>query len=148
MLPLNYTRTSRSHNRFTCRFIKKVIEDQNLTDEAIKLIQFCSWENPEFSKSVLSELLWQIAFAYCQELRHHNEILMSVLLIEDSWQLQRIITAITGIPDEREGILETIVRAKSHYQKRAYQCIKCLVALFTKCHVAQNVLLSHVDIRR
>ncbi|KAH1013809.1 hypothetical protein HUJ04_002748 [Dendroctonus ponderosae] len=130
------------------RFIKKVIEDQNLTDEAIKLIQFCSWENPEFSKSVLSELLWQIAFAYCQELRHHNEILMSVLLIEDSWQLQRIITAITGIPDEREGILETIVRAKSHYQKRAYQCIKCLVALFTKCHLAQNVLLSHVDIRR
>lgn len=73
-----------------------MIEDTNLTDEAIKLLQFCSWENPHFSKTVLSELLWQIAFAYCQELRHHIEILLSILLIEDSWQSHRIHNAIKG----------------------------------------------------
>lgn len=125
-----------------------MIEDTNLTDDAIKLLQFCSWENPQFSKNVLSELLWQIAFAYCQELRHHIEILLSVLLIEDSWQSHRIHNAIKGVPDEREGLLETIARAKNHYQKRAYQCIKCLVALFTKCRVAQNMLMVQTDLRR
>ncbi|KAL1497662.1 hypothetical protein ABEB36_008585 [Hypothenemus hampei] len=129
-------------------YIKKVIEDTNLTEDVIKLLQFCSWENPHFSKNVLSELLWQIAFAYSQELRHHIEILLSVLLIDDSWQSHRIHSAIKGVPEEREGLLETIARAKNHYQKRAYQCIKCLVALFTKCRVAHNILLSQADVRR
>ncbi|XP_030747882.1 probable ubiquitin carboxyl-terminal hydrolase FAF-X isoform X2 [Sitophilus oryzae] len=129
-------------------YVKKVIEDTNLTEEAIKLLQFCSWENPQFSKTVLSELLWQIAFAYCQELRHHIEILLYVLLIEDSWQSHRIHNAIKGVPDEREGLLETIGRAKNHYQKRAYQCIKCMVTLFTKCRIAQNMLLAQTDLRR
>ncbi|CAH1960059.1 unnamed protein product [Acanthoscelides obtectus] len=129
-------------------YVKKVIEDTNLTDEAIKLLQFCSWENPHFSRTVLSELLWQIAFAYCQELRHHIEILLSILLIEDSWQTHRIHNAIKGVPEEREGLLETIMRAKNHYQKRAYQCIKCMVALFSKCPAAHGMLMKHADLRR
>ncbi|KAF5307812.1 hypothetical protein FQR65_LT06684 [Abscondita terminalis] len=129
-------------------YIKKVIEDTNLTDDSIKLLQFCSWENPHFSRTVLSELLWQIAFAYCQELRHHMELLLSVLLLEDSWQSHRIHNAIKGVPDEREGLLETIARSKNHYQKRAYQCIKCLVALFNKCRPALLMLHTHADIRR
>ncbi|XP_074025512.1 ubiquitin carboxyl-terminal hydrolase 9X isoform X2 [Leptinotarsa decemlineata] len=129
-------------NRTT--YVKKVIEDTNLTDEAIKLLQFCSWENPHFSRVVLSELLWQIAYAYCQELRHHIEILLSILLIEDSWQTHRIHNAIK----EREGLLETIIRAKSHYQKRAYQCIKAMVALFNRCPAAHSLLMRQADVRR
>lgn len=81
---------------FRFRYIKKVIEDTNLTEDAIKFLQFCSWENPHFSRTILSELLWQIAYAYCQELRHHIEILLSILLIEDSWQTHRIHNAIKG----------------------------------------------------
>lgn len=125
-----------------------MIEDTNLTDESIKLLQYCSWENPHFSRTILSELLWQIAFAYCQELRHHMELLLSILLIEDSWQTHRIHNAIKGVPDEREGLLETIARSKSHYQKRAYQCVKCMVALFTKCPAALAMLHHHADLRR
>ncbi|KAF2881719.1 hypothetical protein ILUMI_24454 [Ignelater luminosus] len=129
-------------------YIKKVIEDTNLTEESVKLLQYCSWENPHFSRTVLSELLWQIAFAYCQELRHHMELLLSVLLLEDSWQTHRIHNAIKGVPDEREGLLETIARSKNHYQKRAYQCIKCMVALFSKCRAALVMLHGHADLRR
>ncbi|XP_066261614.1 ubiquitin carboxyl-terminal hydrolase 9X [Euwallacea similis] len=129
-------------------YIKKIIEDTNLTDEAVKLFQFCSWENPQFSKHVLSEVLWQISFAYCQELRHNMDILLSVLLMEDSWQSHRIHNAVKGIPDEREGLLDTIARSKNHHQKRAYQCIKCLVTLFTKCTIARNMLMSQSDVRR
>lgn len=129
-------------------FIKKVIEDSNLTDDTIKLLQYCSWENPHFSRTVLSELLWQIAFAYCQELRHHMELLLSVLLLEDSWQTHRILNALRGLPDERDGLLDTINRSKNHYQKRAYQCIKCMVALFSKCRTANAMLHAQSDLRR
>lgn len=129
-------------------YVKKVIEDTNLTEEAIRLLQFCSWENPHFSRAVLAELLWQIAFTYCQELRHHIDILIAVLQIEDSWQTHRIHNAIKGVPEEREGLLEIIQRAKNHYQKRAYHCIKCMVTLFTKCHPAHMMLLNHADLRR
>ncbi|KAI4464478.1 ubiquitin carboxyl-terminal hydrolase [Holotrichia oblita] len=128
-------------------YIKKVIEDSNLTDESVKLLQYCSWENPNFSRVVLSELLWQIAFAYCQELRHHMELLLYILLIEDSWQTHRIRNALKGVPDEREGLLETIARSKNHYQKRAYQCIKCMVALFNKCRAAHAMMHAHSELR-
>ncbi|XP_065164971.1 probable ubiquitin carboxyl-terminal hydrolase FAF-X isoform X2 [Atheta coriaria] len=129
-------------------YIKKVIEDSNLTDESIKLLEYCSWENPTFSRTVLSELLWQIAFAYCQELRHHIELLLAVLLLEDSWQTHRVHNAIKGIQEEREGLLETIARSKNHYQKRAYQCVKCMVALFSKCRPALLMLHKNADVRK
>jgi len=45
-------------------------------------------------------------------------------------------------------MLTTINRCKTHYQKRAYQCIKCLVKLFTKCDVALNELKRDPEIRR
>lgn len=52
------------------------------------------------------------------------------------------------MPEEREGLLDTITRAKNHYQKRAYQCIKCMVALFSKCSAAHSMLMRHSDMRR
>ncbi|EHB09100.1 Putative ubiquitin carboxyl-terminal hydrolase FAF-Y [Heterocephalus glaber] len=41
-------------------YVKKVIEDCSDSEETIKLLQFCCWENPQFSSTVLSELLWQV----------------------------------------------------------------------------------------
>lgn len=135
-------------NYFPFSYIKKVIEDSNLSDESIKLLQYCSWENPHFSRTVLSELLGLIAFAYCQELRHHIDLLLYVLLIEDSWQSHRIHNALKGVPDEKEGLLDTIERSKNHYQKRAYQCVKCMVTLFTKSRAALSMLHSRADVRK
>ncbi|KAJ8343150.1 hypothetical protein AAFF_G00244810, partial [Aldrovandia affinis] len=40
-------------------YIKKIIEDCSNSDETIKLLRFSCWENPQFSSTVLSELLWQ-----------------------------------------------------------------------------------------
>lgn len=76
------------------------------------------------------------------------ELLLSILMIEDSWQTHRIHNAIKGVPEEREGLLDTIARSKNHYQKRAYQCIKCMVALFSKIRVAHVMLHNHSDLRR
>nr|CAD7574966.1 unnamed protein product [Timema californicum] len=129
-------------------YIKKMIEDANLSDETVKLLQFCCWENPHFSRTVLSELLWQIAYAYCHELRHHMDLLLAMLLLEDSWQTHRIHNALKGVPEEREGLFDTVQRSKNHYQKRAYQCIKCMVALFSKCRAAHQMLHSNAEIKR
>ncbi len=60
------------------------------------------------------------------------DLLLQVLLLEDSWQTHRIHNALKGIPDERDGLFDTIHKSKNHYQKRAYQCIKLMVSLFTQ----------------
>lgn len=56
------------------------------------------------------------------------------------WFSSRIHNALKGIPDDRDGLFDTIQRSKNHYQKRAYQCIKCMVALFSNCPVAYQIL--------
>ena len=63
----------------------------------------------------------------------------------------KFLLILIGIPDEhssREGLFDTITRSKSHYQKRAYQCIKLLVALFSQCSVAKQLLDTSTDIKR
>lgn len=143
-------------------YLKKLIEDCNSSEETTKLLKFCCWENPHFSSNVLSELLWQVAYSYTYELRPFLDLLLQMLLLEDSWQNHRILNALkgellcwetymrdsihqlafrcavpnsvfcSGIPDDRDGLFDTIQRSKNHYQKRAYQCIKMMVALFTQ----------------
>lgn len=77
-------------------YIKKIIEDANNAEDTIKLLKFCSWENPQISSVVLNELLWQIAYSYAYELRPHLDLLLHILLIEDSWQTHRILDALKG----------------------------------------------------
>ncbi|XP_045395018.1 probable ubiquitin carboxyl-terminal hydrolase FAF-X isoform X1 [Lemur catta] len=129
-------------------YVKKIIEDCSNSEETIKLLRFCCWENPQFSSTVLSELLWQVAYSYTYELRPYLDLLLQILLIEDSWQTHRIHNALKGIPDDRDGLFDTIQRSKNHYQKRAYQCIKCMVALFSSCPVAYQILQGNGDLKR
>ncbi|XP_066267004.1 ubiquitin carboxyl-terminal hydrolase 9X-like isoform X4 [Branchiostoma lanceolatum] len=138
-------------------YVKKLIEDCNNSEETTKLLRFCCWENPHFSSTVLSELLWQVAYSYTYELRPYLDLLLQMLLIEDSWQNHRIHNALKepqnvqrleGIPDDRDGLFDTIQRSKNHYQKRAYQCIKFMVALFSSCMPAQQMLQSNGDLKR
>ncbi|ELW65826.1 putative ubiquitin carboxyl-terminal hydrolase FAF-X [Tupaia chinensis] len=131
--------------------VKKIIEDCSNSEETVKLLRFCCWENPQFSSTVLSELLWQVAYSYTYELRPYLDLLLQILLIEDSWQTHRVTlihNALKGIPDDRDGLFDTIQRSKNHYQKRAYQCIKCMVALFSNCPVAYQILQGNGDLKR
>ncbi|XP_068731970.1 ubiquitin carboxyl-terminal hydrolase 9X-like isoform X1 [Montipora capricornis] len=129
-------------------YLKKVIEDSTASEDTLKLLRFCCWENPHFSRIVLSELLWQVAFSYTYELRPYLDLLLQMLLITDSWQTHRIHNTLKGIPDDKEGLFDTIQRSKNHYQKRAYQCIKFMVNLFCSCPMAHQILLAAQDLRR
>lgn len=124
-------------------YIKKLTEDTNVGEDGVKLLQYCSWENPQFSHLILTELMWQCGYAYWHDMRHHTELLLQVLLMEDSWQSHRIHNALLGVAEERDGLLDTIHRSKTHYQKRAYIIIKMLVHLFRNSPVAHSMLKSH-----
>lgn len=78
--------------------MKKLIEDAdvNVTEDTVKLLQYCCWENPHVSRTVLSELLWQIGFSFAHEIKHHTDLLLAVLLMEDSWQTHRVHNALKG----------------------------------------------------
>lgn len=54
----------------------------------------------------------------------------------------------TGVSEDREGLLDTIQRNRLNYQKRAYQCIKCLVQLFRKSPLAHSMLQGNHGISR
>uniref|UniRef100_A0AAZ3P4L5 Ubiquitin carboxyl-terminal hydrolase n=1 Tax=Oncorhynchus tshawytscha TaxID=74940 RepID=A0AAZ3P4L5_ONCTS len=71
-------------------YVKKIIEDCSNSEETVKLLRFSCWENPQFSSTVLSELLWQVAYSYTYELRPYLDLLLQILLIEDSWQTHRV----------------------------------------------------------
>lgn len=71
-----------------------------------------------------------------------------MMLITDSWQSHRIHNTLKGIPDDKEGLFDTIQRSKNHYQKRAYQCIKFMVTLFCSCPLAHQILMTAQDLRR
>jgi ubiquitin carboxyl-terminal hydrolase 9/24 len=77
-------------------YMKKLLEDPNASEEIVKLLQFCCWENPHFSRAVLSELLWQMGFAYTHELKHYSDLLLDMLIIEDSWQMHRVNNTLKG----------------------------------------------------
>lgn len=124
-------------------YIKKLLEDVHVGEEGLKLLQYCSWENPQFSRTLLIELMWQCGFSYWHDMRHHTDMLLNILLMEDSWQNHRIHNALLGVAQEREGLLETIHRIKLHYQKRAYQIVKCLVQLFKRSPNAHEIMLKN-----
>ncbi|XP_014217217.1 probable ubiquitin carboxyl-terminal hydrolase FAF-X isoform X3 [Copidosoma floridanum] len=129
-------------------YMKKLIEDASIAEETVKLLQYCCWENPHFSRIVLSELLWHISFAYTHELKHHTDLLLEMLLMDDSWQMHRVHNALKGVPEEREGLFDTIQKSRSHYQKRAYQCIKCMVQLLCKCKGAHQFLYQNAELKK
>jgi ubiquitin carboxyl-terminal hydrolase 9/24 len=129
-------------------YVKKIIEEAHGHEETVRLLRFACWENAGFSSVVLGELLWQIAYSYTCEMRPFLELLLAVLLMEDSWQSHRVNNALKGVSDDREGLFDTINRAKSHFQKRAYHCIKCLVQLFNSCQIALDMLNAVPEYKR
>lgn len=45
---------------------------------------------------VLNELLWQVSYSYTYELRPYLDLLLHMMLLEDSWQNHRIHNALKG----------------------------------------------------
>ncbi|XP_026323637.1 probable ubiquitin carboxyl-terminal hydrolase FAF-Y isoform X2 [Hyposmocoma kahamanoa] len=129
-------------------YMKKLTEECCGCEEGIRLLQFLCWEHAGWSRMALAELLWQMAYAYCHELRRHADALTELLLMEDSWQHHRIHNVIKGISEERPGLLETAARARGHYQKRAYACVKLVVGVMCRAPAAVRAVHARPEARR
>lgn len=131
-------------------YTKKLLEDASAGDEGLRMLQFCCWENPMYSRNVLTELLWLCSLTghHLQDMRHHTDLLLYVLLMEDSWQHHRIHNALNGVAEEREGLLTIIERVKKNYPRRAYQIVKLLVQLFKQSRVALTLLNTNPEVAR
>jgi hypothetical protein len=53
-----------------------------------------------------------------------------------------------GVQDDREGLFDTIQKSRNICQKRAYQCIKCMVQLFSKCKLAHQFLSQTEELKK
>lgn len=67
-------------------YVKKIIEDCSNSEETIKLLRFCCWENPQFSSTVLSELLWQVKNIESKNIVLDIDLLM-LRYIQQCWML-------------------------------------------------------------
>ena len=59
-------------------------------------------------------------------------------------KLHRIQLVLKGGP-ERDTLLDIIQRSKSHHQKRAYQCMKCLTNLLSASTLAAEIFFEDPD---
>jgi ubiquitin carboxyl-terminal hydrolase 9/24 len=125
---------------YTSNYVKRLLEESSTSDDTVHLIKFLSWECLSFSLIALSEVLLQISYAQTYELRPFLDILLHLILLDDSWQEQRMRYALKGVSDDREGIFDTIQRSKSHGHKRGYQCIKTVVQLTQNSELALQML--------
>ena len=81
------------------------------------------------------------------DFRAHLDVLYTILITEDSWQEVRLLYALKGIrmshtpntsgtscgyESTPQNLFDMFVKSKSTQQKKAYNCIKTLVQLFSK----------------
>jgi len=73
-------------------------------------------------------------------------VLGCILKIEDSWKLYRIEQALKGIPGDKEGFIDIILRNKSTQPKRAYLFIKFVTSLLEPNSAAHQIITQTPDL--
>ncbi|KAL5247027.1 hypothetical protein ACHWQZ_G019033 [Mnemiopsis leidyi] len=127
-------------------YLRKLLEEPTVMEleDIVQMIKYVTWENAKASKVVLSELLYYISSVHSSDMKPYLVFLLHILLIQDSWQRKRIQLVLKGGP-ERDTLLDIIQRSKSHHQKRAYQCMKCLTNLLSASSLAAEIFFEDPD---
>lgn len=81
---------------FCFSYIKKLIEDSQMCEDAIKLLQYICWENPIMSKKILIELLSYMSISHISDVKCIAEYIVCLLRMEDSWMAPRIVNTFNG----------------------------------------------------
>uniref|UniRef100_A0A2L2YI02 Ubiquitin carboxyl-terminal hydrolase 24 n=3 Tax=Parasteatoda tepidariorum TaxID=114398 RepID=A0A2L2YI02_PARTP len=109
----------------------------------------CSFCNEIFSISVIRQIMLQYSSVPSNELKNLSFLLLEILAIEDSLQLNRVQLVIDGMCTESlpffDGMLAIIRANETSDSRRSYQGVKFLVSLSLKCSVAKDYLLQTPD---
>ncbi|CAF0895252.1 unnamed protein product, partial [Didymodactylos carnosus] len=76
-----------------------------------------------------------------------NNIIGGDLSTNNTTSATTTTTTASCVFDQPQSLFEMFTKSKSSYQKRAYQCVKMLVVLFSSCQKAQNLLKVDPDIK-
>ncbi|CAL4157374.1 unnamed protein product, partial [Meganyctiphanes norvegica] len=103
-------------------------------------------ENSAFTNALLTTLMQQYSSAASNLLKELSQLIQDVLTISDSLQHNRISAALEGVQGtdgaQIVGLLDLIGANKNNDSRRAYQCIKLVVALSAKVPIARDILTS------
>ncbi|ELT87807.1 hypothetical protein CAPTEDRAFT_215538 [Capitella teleta] len=124
--------------------LKEVPSNMPSVEDMILYASFC---NCPFSLNVIINIMTQCSSAPSNELKTLFQVLLEMLLLEDSLQLKRLQWVIDGHSEDDaetqyEGMLAIIKANHLNDSRRSYQCIKFLVALATKCGLAKDYLMQ------
>ncbi|KAK8401660.1 hypothetical protein O3P69_001054 [Scylla paramamosain] len=101
-------------------------------------------ENSSFTKALLTAVMREYSKPPSNILKELSSLIMEILSISDSLQSSRTTAVLEGfVCSESEnvmGLLDMIGINKDSYSRRAYQCIKLVVALSARCPVARDHL--------
>ncbi|KAL5475916.1 hypothetical protein EMCRGX_G025794 [Ephydatia muelleri] len=131
-------------------YVKRFMEDGNSLEEMVRFFGFCCWENWSFSVVTLSEILTEVQTVQTSEMKQYLNLLAHILMVQDTWQQYRILHSLRGtsIPHQTDGLMHIIQHGEgqSHYQRRAYLCIKFLVDLCNRLPQVQQMLYDDVQL--
>ena len=129
-------------------YVNKMLEECPNSEECISLMKFCCWENWEFSLLVISEVIFELSNSHNYELRHYMDLMLHVLMLEDSWQRKRVLLTLKGISNDVDSLFDIIHNSRMHYQKRAYLALKLIIQIVQFCPFTKEFLMNDYMIKR
>ncbi|XP_068095521.1 ubiquitin carboxyl-terminal hydrolase 24 isoform X1 [Hyperolius riggenbachi] len=99
----------------------------------IEMLVYCCFCNERFSFTTLHFIKSQLESAPPHELKNMFTLLLEILVIEDTIQLQRL-----KFTFESDGLLALMHHSNHVDSSRCYQCVKFLVTLAQKCAAAKE----------
>ncbi|XP_051788643.1 ubiquitin carboxyl-terminal hydrolase 24 isoform X2 [Erpetoichthys calabaricus] len=106
------------------------------------LLEMVTWScfcNERFSISILQHIKIQLETAPPHELKNIFQMLLEIMMVEDSLQPQRLKYAF----ESDKGLLALMHQSNNVDSSRCYQCIKFLVTLAQKCSPAKDYFKEH-----
>ncbi|XP_037071034.1 ubiquitin carboxyl-terminal hydrolase 24-like [Pollicipes pollicipes] len=115
-------------------------------DRVVRMLVRASRGQRQFSIRLTTALMRSFGSIPCNELRHLSQTLAELVALEDSCQTERLDIILDGVPGEGadavEGMLGMIRLTSGANSRRAYQCIKFLVAVAARADALKRRLLS------
>lgn len=129
-------------------YVNKMLEECPSSEECISLLKFCCWENWEFSLLVISEIIFELSNSHNYELRQFMDLMLNILMLEDSWQRKRVLLTLKGITNDVDSLFDIIHNSRMHYQKRAYLALKLVLQIVQFCPFTKEFLMNDYTIKR
>ncbi|GBG68284.1 hypothetical protein CBR_g2831 [Chara braunii] len=109
-------------------YVQIIVETCPELDDAVKLLEYCSWQNERFSWVVLSDVMEVLQRAATSEARPLLALLLQLLQLNDSYQMHRQEAVLSGMDGICCGIMDMIV-SKNLAQHKRYALLKFVVKL-------------------